>query len=183
MANSEYNKARYEWYKAHKICTKCGVNEACKGRTLCLECRFIAIERTQKCQKKSGEAYKEYQRQYQRELRQYRKENGLCQQCGRPTQNGMVLCIEHNAKMRVKAENKRREQGIMPRWLMGKGEFCYFCGDKVENKGDKTCKACYERECKWAADMRQRIDYENHYWKGLNNVTFRKIRYKEANCG
>lgn len=78
---------RYEWYKSHGICVDCGANEAYRGHTQCLECRFKGIEKTQKWQEKNREHHKEYQKAYQRNLRQYRRDNGLCQQCGKPSGN------------------------------------------------------------------------------------------------
>lgn len=57
---------------------------------------------------------------------------------------------------------------------MGKGEYCWFCGKKVANYGDKTCPECYQRECEWAAEMRKRIDYKAHIWRKLNDASFAK---------
>lgn len=174
MKGKEYSKERYEFYKSHGICVECGREPAYKGHTRCLECRFKSVERSKKTQAKHEDSYREYQREYQKKLRQHRKENGLCQQCGKPTNNGYSFCTEHLAVRRARQENRRREQGTLPRSLMGKGEFCYFCGKPVEKYGDKTCAVCHERESEWSAKMRERIDYDNHIWRKENNAIFAK---------
>lgn len=42
---SEYDRERYAWYKQHGICVDCGTNEAYKGHTRCLECRFKGTQK------------------------------------------------------------------------------------------------------------------------------------------
>lgn len=170
---------RYEWYKSHGICVDCGANDAAKGHTRCLECMSKELEKTLKWQKNNTEKYREYQKLYQRNLRAYRKENGLCQQCGKPTQNGYVFCTEHLAARRIKKENRRRQQGIIPRWMFGNSELCTFCGKSVANKGDKCCPTCLERERKWSAEQRKKIDYENTWFRISMPMFFNKRRNEE----
>lgn len=175
---AECDKERYAWYKEHGICVRCGQEKADKGHTRCLQCRFIDIDNQISYKERHKETYAEYQKQYQRNLRAYRKEHGLCQQCGKPTNNGHVFCTEHLATRRVRQQNRQREKGVMPRELMGNGKFCYFCGKPVANKGDKCCPKCLKRERKWSAEMRKRIDYENHIWHKLNDAHFREHEAK-----
>lgn len=170
IMSKEYDRERYNWLKSHGICVACGEAEATKGQTRCPYCRDKAVEKTQKWQKKNPE-YAEYQRNYQQQLRQYRRENGLCQQCGKPSE-GKAFCKVHAAKRAQKKLDKARQDGRFPRILMGKGEFCYFCGKPVTNYGDKTCPECYQRECEWSARMRERIDYENSWFRKMNYLTF-----------
>lgn len=172
MNEPNYNKERYTWYKEHRICVQCGANEAAKKHTRCLECMSKDVEKSIKYQTKNTDKHREYNKQYQRELRAFRKEHGLCQRCGKPTKNNYVFCTEHLAANRIKGENMRRKKGILPRELMGKGEFCFFCGKPVAHKGDKTCPACHARECEWAENMRKRIDYKNHIWRKFNDASF-----------
>ena len=180
MSKSTYNKERYEYYKFHKICVDCGMNEVAKGRTRCLECLSKSVERTLEWQKKNTKKNREYQKEYQKNLRAYRKKNGLCQQCGKPTHNGYTFCTEHLAVRRIKAENRRREQGILPRWMFGNGELCTFCGNPVKNKGDKCCPICLERERKWSAEQRKKIDYKNHIWRKKNDALFFKVESQKG---
>lgn len=162
-------KETYEWYKEHHICVRCGQRDADAGRTLCLECRFKEIERARKYKEKHLSAVTEYQREYMRQRRKYCKENQICIQCGKPT-NGASYCPMHTALRRQRSEDKRREEGVMPRYLMGNGEFCYFCGKTVENIGDKTCGKCHARQAKAGENARKYIDYKNHKWRGLNET-------------
>lgn len=179
MDNKQRCKERYYWLKEHKICCACGQNDAYPNETRCLECRFAQIEATQKYKKNHYKQYSESQKQYQRKLRLYRKKHGLCQQCGRPTNNGQVFCTEHALVRKQRQAYKRRERGIMPRELMGNGEFCYFCGERVLNYGDKVCQECLKREQKGAEYARKFIDYENSYFKKTMDIFFIKDKDKE----
>ena len=67
----------------------------------------------------------------------------------------------------------------MPRELMGKGKFCYFCGKPVSNYGDKVCQECLKREQKGAEYARKFIDYENSYFKKTMDIFFIKDKNKE----
>lgn len=175
-----YDKERYYWLKAHNICVDCGEAEASKGHTRCPYCRDKGVEATQNWQKANKEYYAEYQKNYQKQLRQYRRENGLCQQCGKPS-DGKAFCKIHADKRAQKALDKARQNGRFPRILMGKGEFCYFCGKPVLKYGDKTCPECYRRECEWSSRMRERIDYENSWFRKMNYLTFGSKKQEAEN--
>lgn len=179
MDNKQRCKERYYWLKEHKICCVCGQNDAYPGETRCLECRFSQIEATQRYKKNHYKQYSERQKQCQRELRLYRKKYGLCQQCGKPTNNGQVFCTEHAYVRKQRQADKRRKLGIMPRELMGKGKFCYFCGKPVSNYGDKVCQECLKREQKGAEYARKFVDYENSYFKKTMDIFFIKDKNKE----
>lgn len=172
MATSEYNKQLRQHYKEHGICVCCGRNDAVPGKTCCADCAAKNVQRTRASQQKNRDriAYNAYMK----ELRQKRKEQGLCQQCGKPTINGKVFCTEHNAVRRLRAERRRRKNDIMPRCLMGDGYHCYFCGATVAKVGDKCCPDCLERERQWSAEQRKKIDYNNAPWRKDNNIAFHK---------
>lgn len=165
-------KERYDFYKQHGICVACGREEAPKGKTRCLLCRSKDAEKSSNYNrsKRDKEAYNQYMREY----RQKRKENGLCQQCGRPTINGHSFCTEHTAVRNARVMNRRRERDVPARSTMGDGYHCYFCGKDVDRIGDKCCRECLERLRIWSAEQRKKIDYKNHRWKIDNAIVFRK---------
>lgn len=165
-------RERYYFLKEHGICVMCGQENAVKGKTRCLYCQSVSNESSLKSSRKhrNKEAYNQYMREYRRK----RKEEGLCQWCGKPVLNGYALCNEHLNKKAAMKNAKRREQNIIARSLMGDGYHCYFCGKDVEHVGEKLCPVCLERIRKWSAEQRKKIDYKNHRWKKDNDIVFRK---------
>lgn len=168
------NRERYAWLKEHGICVDCGHENAAKGKSRCLVCASVKNELSIKSQRKDIEKTRELHKQHARELRQRRKESGLCQWCGRPTVNGKVYCTEHLAKRAASNMDRRRKHGIIARSLMGDGYHCTFCGKDVAKYGDKCCPECLERERKWSSEQRKKIDYENHWWRKDNIIAFHK---------
>lgn len=170
--DQQYNKERYARYKQHHICVACGCEDAAKGKTRCLICLMKCNESTAKYNrtKRDKEAYNQYMREY----RQKRKEQGLCQQCGRPTVNGKTFCSAHLAVRAARDMDRRRKQGVTARVLFGDGYHCTFCGKEVEKIGDKCCPVCLERERIWSAEQRKKIDYSQAWWRRDNIIAFHK---------
>lgn len=166
------NKETYQWYKEHHICVSCLKENADRNHIYCLQCRFKAVEKMQDYKQRNYDKVAEYQREYQQKLRTYRKENNLCRRCGKPASNGHAFCTEHLLARRRQQAEHRRELGIMPRSLMGNGEYCYFCGSPVDNDGDRTCAACHLRLAESSKNARKHIDYKSHKWCGMNEATF-----------
>lgn len=178
----QYNKERYEWLKSHKICTRCGQEKAQKDRTMCRRCTLDAgqnvVERYHRMSPEKLEHYKEYQREYHSELRRKMLESGICTECRkRPAGKGHTICkICREKKCRREAE-KRLENGTMPRIIMGKGEYCYFCGKSGCN-GRKVCEECRER-C--IANLPKNKPADDHIWRKETAVMcdiFKKKKYK-----
>ena len=78
-------KERYDWYKAHGICTTCGRRYAEPGHVRCKECETqIAI-----CHAKS----REHRKELAKKRRQERIAAGICTECGRrKATEGMRMC-------------------------------------------------------------------------------------------
>lgn len=177
MTESEQRKERYEWYKAHGICVKCGQEKAKAGRVSCWRC----LANTNDSSKiyHSQELYTEEKKKShiksEENLINKRNEQGLCWKCGKRPPVGKSkysqceVCNKRAAELR---KEKRLQKGVTPRFMFGNGEFCSYCGKPVENKGDKTCYSCHERATQWADDMRKRIDYKNHIWRKGNEILF-----------
>ena len=72
----------YAWYKRMGICPQCGTNKAAPHRVRCEECLAKQAENADKQRKirprNTGH------KTYIKNLREQRKENGLCIWCGKP---------------------------------------------------------------------------------------------------
>ena len=159
------SKERYKWLKSHGICVACGQENAVKGQTLCLLCRDKSRENTLKWQKNNAEKFKNYNKEMQKQRYDFRRKNGLCWICGKPT-GGKVYCEIHNKKHNIKQNERNHTKKTFPRDLLGgKGEFCYFCGKPVSKYGDKVCSSCYEREVKLMENARKHIRKEDQKWR------------------
>ena len=82
-------------YKAHGICISCGRNDAEIGHVLCKACIANAKLR-QQCIDPDGSKRREYKKQ----LRESRKAQGLCIECGKPAWRGRTRCYTHILKAR-----------------------------------------------------------------------------------
>lgn len=72
------------------------------------------------------------------ELRKYRREHGLCVQCGKPASGGTILCEEHRQK-----SNLRNREVRALRERMG---LCRRCGKEEQIAGSHYCYECDELE-------------------------------------
>lgn len=159
------SKERYNWLKKHDICVMCGQENAIKNQTLCLLCRDKSRESNKKWQKNHAEKYKSYNKEAQKKRYDFRRENGLCWICGKPT-DGKVYCKYHAVKNNIKQNEKNHRTNTFPRVLLGgKGEFCYYCGKPVSKYGDKLCCSCYDREIKLMENARKNIVKEDQKWR------------------
>lgn len=128
------NKEEYAFYKGLGICTHCKKEKAEDGRTLCLACKMQNREYKKKYNP-------EKTRERDRKNREYRKENGLCVNCGaRPQQHGLICNKCHSTILRRQA----RKPGI-PRYERVSLGLCYICGKNELVKGKKLCASCYEK--------------------------------------
>lgn len=74
----------------------------------------------------------------------FRKMNGLCTECGRPSQ-GKVKCPECMRKGMIKRYNKQQER-------IAKG-LCAWCGQPAE---ERLCPLCRETERRYAREYREK---------------------------
>ena len=157
-----YNKERAEFLRANGLCAWCGKSKAMDGLRLCYNCwcksaenHAAAYRRLTPEQKKERNAQL---KEYRRQQRQSWRAAGLCSKCGqRKPAPGRKQCTDCLIKSRRNAQKRRIENGTIPRFLRGKGEYCYFCGERVEVEGDKVCKKCHERLIEQAAHARENI--------------------------
>jgi len=99
----------------------------------CLLCNNPAVQGRSKCEKCLS-----YARQTQVKIRQFRKDNHLCMQCGkRPPLSTNVHCEPCRKKIR---ENGRKRYA--KRVSTG---LCIDCGKKVKEEGFSICSNCIEK--------------------------------------
>ena len=162
-------KQRYEFYKKHHICTRCGQADAIRGHTLCWDCN----EKAAKSNKKCNDAHRKENAERLRNLRAYRKENGLCSWCGKPSGN-FSYCAKHRAIKRLRVEKMRREKGIMSKSMGADGYFCGICLKPVEKKGMKLCNRCYQLNHEKCMKMIKNRDNSNHWWRTVSDAQYRE---------
>lgn len=161
-----------EWYAEHGICIACGRNDAVKGIKLCQECRLKQADASAEYHEAHREKRLAEFKVRNKERYKQRRETGLCVRCGkRPAAEGRIRCGICLAKDRARHEKRRREQGVMPRYLFGNGEFCVTCGKPSD--GEKLCPVCYEKSVRSIAYARSCV---KSGWQSENFMFGRKER-------
>lgn len=154
----------YAWYKKMGICPQCGTNKAAPNRVRCEECLVKNSESVKKYRKINPA---ESRRAYNKNLREQRKENGLCIWCGKPIcSTSTVFCID--CKIKSKRRNEQKKSGI-ERPERHEYGLCYICG-KPAVDGKKLCEDCYKRSCDNLPQSKEGNNYRN--WKRGNELIF-----------
>lgn len=141
MTESEYRALRK---KAH-ICKDCGKEDAYTfaGRTLCFECS--EKERLRAQAKRTTEDGIKKNRENSKKIRAKRKEQGLCERCGkRKHEPGMTCCRICLDKMKIAKRERDRAKGVEPR-ISG---YCVLCGKVPVVEGYKHCVSCLSKKMK-----------------------------------
>lgn len=73
--------SRYQWYKSHNICPRCGHNRPAQSRVYCEEC----LEKCRKNQasRRQKQSYKNSKCNCYRQLIEERKKKNVCVRCGK----------------------------------------------------------------------------------------------------
>ena len=96
------SKELRRFYTEHGICQNCGQEFAEPGHVRCKACAEIFRE-----WKKRSDPDKSKQKQYRKQLLDFRRANGLCLDCGKKAADGRVRCINCLRKAK-EAEQVRR---------------------------------------------------------------------------
>ena len=123
---SEYNN----WLKEHKICISCRNADAVRGAK-CAVCADKALDRRHKAIKamspEEKTKLKEYNKNYLRDRYKFRRENGLCTDCGKPVYRNHARCYEHF--LREKRKDRERQEKKKKHWReLG---LCFHCGKET----------------------------------------------------
>ncbi|WP_407397783.1 hypothetical protein [Treponema sp.] len=140
---NQYRRDTYHWRKAHKMCARCGKQDAytLNGRSKCCEC----------CEKDAENRRRNYDPEKEREKkqRQYakREAEGKCVRCGRiKSDNGCKICNKCIAEKHQYNQERSQDVRIYRHDL----NLCWFCGSQLDGqkKFDGTqsriCSRCYE---------------------------------------
>lgn len=140
MSEQTRSKRDYEWYKSLGLCVACHKQPVEPGHVYCLAC---LMERRGKHYNSSPETSQKH-KQYLKELREKNRKNGICVVCGKnPVMPGKSYCVKCKEQSKHRAAKKRLKAGMMPRFMMGDGIRCYFCGKP--SCGEKLCPECLAR--------------------------------------
>lgn len=140
---NQYRRDTYHWRKAHKMCARCGKQDAytLNGRSKCYECREKENENRRKNYDPEKEREKK-QRQYAK-----REAEGKCVRCGRvKSDNGRKICNKCVAEKHQYNQERSKDIRIYRHDL----NLCWFCGSQLDGqkKFDGTqsriCSKCYE---------------------------------------
>lgn len=94
---SEYQRTYYR-HKAAGLCAHCGKSPPWRGTTLCGPCW--------RKHRESETRHADRRREQRRARWAYRRENGLCVDCGKPAIEGQARCEYHQMIAREKAHVK-----------------------------------------------------------------------------
>lgn len=174
----------YAYYKAHGICVTCGQEKAKQGRVRCWRClinqREHEAEYRQHKTHEQKETAKAKRREREAALREDRREQGLCPNCGRERKNKKyALCDKCRLSAKKSAQKNRLDAGRVPNAFRGDGYFCAICLKPVENDGDKLCDRCRANNEINVAKARAAQDNSNHYWRRLSNGQYKLYMAKK----
>lgn len=169
MSRNETDREIYNWRKSHKICTKCGKEDAKKNHTLCWRCLANRNDYSRvyyHTQKKRSDEQRARDAECRKQYVGKRFADNLCFRCGKYPPIGdskYSMCVYCNAKESAKRRENRHKNGTLPQVLRGNGLYCTHCCKPVCN-GEKLCPECYEKACKNVSKAKANTKYE-HPWR------------------
>ena len=160
------------WYKTHGICVCCGQQDAAKGQTRCIQCKFKYNESAAVYHAKHRERLNAVCKERNKTSYEHRKKAGMCVRCGkRQSAPGRVRCGLCLAKDRNAHMKRERANGTIPRYMFGNGDYCQTCGKPSE--GVKLCMKCLSNSRRTIVEARKHIksgwQYENFIFGRLEN--------------
>lgn len=159
----------YDYYKSIGRCPICKRNKSAPNHVLCLVCMSDASERNRswydKLTPEQRKAESKRAVENKRKLRELRKAEGLCAECGkRPPKNGRVRCAICLHKHSKRMKQYHRKKGCKPRELFYNHDKCWICcADALPGK-----RVCAEHMdmCLNNLSNGQR-DNTDHIWRKL----------------
>jgi hypothetical protein len=173
-----YSKSNYKFLKSRRICTKCGKRKAVNNVTYCEYCLEKDVIKNAKYREKNRETLRQKNKERMKNLRDKRKQNGECTDCG----NKLNLLLDGKnvakcKKCRTYHKNyiaKRRseiEKEYITKEERVKAKLCLYCNSKaIENK--KLC----EKHFNIALENLSKADKgSDHIWRKHDNANIKKI--------
>lgn len=139
---NKYSRETWTWRLEHKICPRCGKNDLFGDEKRCPECLAEAYKNNMKTREKLGKEHlKEIARKSRNNIRQKRKEAGLCPRCGkRKPEYGFKNCSICRKKAR---DNMRAKKGYCSGISRFERGICHFCDSPLKD-GYKVCEKHYQ---------------------------------------
>lgn len=139
---NKYHRETWAWRLEHKICPRCGKNDLFGDEKMCPECLAKAYNICAKSKEKLGKKHcNEIARKSTNNIRQKRKEAGLCPRCGkRKPENGFATCNVCRQKARDYMRVKHGYCSNVSRFERG---ICRFCDSPLKD-GYKVCEKHYQ---------------------------------------
>lgn len=166
-----YDKERYYWYMANRICVNCRKERAARGHTKCANCLDDAKETNKKrnaaMSDKQKEAESKRKKEYQERLYRERR----CGRCTKPLEpwSPYKTCQRCRARCRIKNAEYRVKQGAIPAVLRNSKDYCSVCSKPIDaSNGKKICDRCYDNCLKNLEKANQ--NRNNDYFRRLNNI-------------
>ena len=132
-----------DWYVQHGICASCGQEKAAPNRKECFACLEKRAERNMKYYHSMSEEQKQARNEKLRKQYAERKAAGKCTRCGKkPAASGRAVCVMCAKRDANRQMKKRRENGVLPKYMFGDGYHCVTCGKDIDNE-KKQCDKCY----------------------------------------
>ena len=173
-----YSRSNYKFLKSRRICTKCGKRKAVNNVTYCEYCLEKDTIKNAKYREKNRETLRQKNKERMKNLRDKRKQNGECTDCG----NKLNLLLDGKnvakcKKCRTYHKNyiaKRRskiEKEYITKEERVKAKLCLYCNSKaIENK--KLC----EKHFNIALENLSKADKgSDHIWRKHDNANIKKI--------
>ena len=142
--DKEYKSQSREYFKSVGLCPQCGKYKLFNDEKMCLECKANRANTSYKNSLK--ESTKEKHREYQKSVKEYRIENGLCTSCGDKNDTDGHTCSKcrKSERLRYRIRYGFRDGRNYKREKWKELGLCSTCGDERE-AGYNVCKKCHER--------------------------------------
>lgn len=155
----QYDRERYQLFRKLHVCASCKQQDALTmaGRVYCTECAEKRL-RYKNNRYANDPHYREMLKEQKRNRDQYRRENNLCLECGKPLPEacGYLICYGCRARRREQSREKRRKAGSIPFDMLGANGMCKKCGREPALPGKKLGKRCYESCIRHLENMRKK---------------------------
>lgn len=140
------------------VCRDCGQEDAytMNGRTYCFDC--AEKQRLHKAELRRDVNERLKQSEIQKQVRQKRKEQGLCTRCGKVNNTTYSTCDYCRNSMRENRKRKLMLQGNRTWEERTSGDTCFFCGEKTV-EGKKLCKNCMAKRINTLIEANPNMNY------------------------
>ena len=165
-----YQRETYQWRKQHRVCVRCGKEDAEPHKVLCAECAAKCAASNKRYWDALDDVSRQKFAQQKRALREQLKSMGLCPRCGKKALNGRKHCLECLLKARRVSKQQYEVRRVKTNFTEGT---CRYCNEPVE-PGKKLCAKHLEIAQHCIQIACSRTPTANHPWRLDNKIVFAK---------